>query len=481
MANVNEIKITGRIKKLPNTPAGSTVIDWLNQNSGNFPGKVTLKAMPGGATAQAIVDDNPIGIVQGNDGRPYPCTEFNFDDKGICVDDYTLTISGMVPGVANTMAMTIVKRLLETKVEVSGDTSKFAAEVDRIVNAGIHPRDEMELMLQSMMQNELTDEEIFACLARHSCSRPGVRKPKSIYYKQPNDKHHMRRLVQRAIAGRGSILEGGQSVGKNVASETLFWWLNMPWFLITFSADMSPDEFYGGKSTDNTASNHLTLELAKRALSGDKEAGVEYDLYKAKAASVQIVLDESEFCRWLEVETHGDASLPKGFIANEMNMGDPNLTAKVFNQVLDGTSFIAIPGRGRMAVHPNSVIIGTQNPGYEGTIDQNRATKSRFGVFKFGFPDNIVGPLRAGLGAFADKVPNVVYNQVNKLYMETLDAYKSGTISDACLNIRGYVAAVEDALTWNDDLGEHILINVMNGCPDSEQAVLASKVALHFE
>ena len=481
MANANEIKITGRVKKLPNTPAGSAVIDWLNQNTGNFPGKVTIKAMPGGATAQAIVDDQPIGLIQGNDGRPYPCTEFNFDDKGICVDDYTLTITGMVPGVANTMAMTIIKTIIAAAAPAStGDLSKFEAEIERIVNAGIHPREEMELMLQSMKQNELSDAEIFACLAEHTCKRPGVRKPKAIYQKVGNE-YHMRRMVQRAIRGRSFILEGGQSVGKNVAAETLCWWLNRPWFLVTMGSDMSTDDIYGGKSTDNTASNMLTLDLAKKAMSGNQEAQVLYDLYKAKAASVQIVMDESEFCRWLEEKSANGDSLPAVFILNEMNMGDPNLLASVFNQVLDGTSFIAVPGRGRLNVNPRSFIIGTQNPGFEGTQNGNQATISRFGVFKFGYPANIIAPLHAGLGAFAEKVSGAIYNQVNKLYMETLAAVQSGEVSDACLNIRGYVAAIEDAVTWDDSLSEHILINVVNGCPVEDQAVLAQKVALHFD
>lgn len=481
MANANEIKITGRIKKLPNTPAGSAVIDWLHQNTGNFPGKVTLKAMPGGTTAQAVVDDKPIGIVQGNDGRPYPCSEFNFDDKSICVDDYTVTITGMVPGVANTMSMTIVKNIVAAAAPTNtGDLSQFASEMARIVDNGIRSQEDVDIMMASMKQNELTDAEIRAVLAANTQFRPGVRKPKAVYQKVKNEKS-MRRMVQLALEGRSFILEGGQSVGKNAAAETLCFWLNLPWFLVTMSADMSTDDIYGGKSTDNTAGQMLTLDLAKKALNGDKEAQVLYDLYKAKAASVQIIMDESEFCKWLEEKNNGGESMPAVFVLNEMNMGDPNLLAGVFNQVLDGTNFISVPGRGRLNVNAKSFVIGTQNPGFEGTQTQNQATTSRFGVFKFGFPDNIVAPLRAGLGDFADQVPNAVYNQVNKLYMETLAAVKSGEISDACLNIRGYVAAIKLAVKWDDSLSEHILIEVVNGCPIEDQAILAQKVTLHFD
>ncbi len=479
MAN-KEIKITGRIKVLPTTAAGNDVLNWFNENSGDFAGKITISSKPMGK--MAVLDDKPIGIIQGNDGKPYPCSELNFDDKGNCVDDYSVTITGVVPGVAKTMSMVLVKNVIEAENSVvDSDLTIFAAEIERIISSGIRTQAEIDLMMQSMKQNELSDAEIFAVLAYNNQKRVGVKYPKAFYFKTKKNEKHMRRMVQFAIEGRAFLLEGGQSVGKNVAAETLCFWLNIPWFLVTMSADMSPDDIYGGKSTDNSAGKMLTLDLATKAMSGDKDAQILYDLYKAQAASVRIVLDESEFCHWLEVKDESDKPLPAAFILNELNMADPNLLAGVFNQVLDGTSFISVPGRGRMYVNPASFIIGTQNPGFEGTQTQNQATISRFGVFQFGYPENIIGPLRAGLGDFADKVPGVVYNQVNKLYMETLAAVNSGEISDACLNIRGYVAAVRTAVKWNDELADHIMLNVVNGCPVADQAVLAQKVALHFE
>jgi hypothetical protein len=475
----NFTKITGRVKVLPTTSAGNDVLKWFDENAGDFAGKITIEAKPMGK--MAMLDEKPIGVIQGNDGKPYPCSELNFDDKGHCVDDYSVTLTGVVPGVAKTMSMVIVKNIIETEnTAVASDLTIFATEIERIVSAGIRTKDDVDIMLQSMKQNELSDAEIFAVLAYNDKKRPGVRRPKALY-QRVNDAKHMRCMVQFALEGRSFILEGGQSVGKNVAAETLCFWLNIPWFLVTMNADMSTDDIYGGKSTDNSAGKMLTVDLATKAMGGDKDSQVLYDLYKAQAASVRIVMDESEFCRWLEEKGEDNESLPAAFILNELNMGDPNLLAGIFNQVLDGTSFIAVPGRGRLNVNPKSFIIGTQNPGFEGTQTQNQATTSRFGVFKFGYPDNIVAPLRAGLGEFADKVPAVVYNKVNKLYIETLAAVKSGEISDACLNIRGYVSAIRLSVKWDYPLAEHIMLNVVNGCPAEDQAVLAQKVALHFE
>lgn len=478
MAN-KQTKITGRVKVLPTTAAGNDVLNWFNNNSGDFAGKITIEARAMGK--MAILDGNPIGVIQGNDGRPYPCSELNFDDRGHCVDDYSLTITGIVPGVTKTMSMILVKNIIEAESSVAAsDFTIFAAEAERIISSGIRTKEDVELMLQSMKQNELSDAEIFAVLAYNDKKRPGVRRPKAVYHKVNNEKH-MRRMVQFALEGRSFILEGGQSVGKNVAAETLCFWLNIPWFLVTMSADMSTDDIYGGKSTDNSAGRMLTVDLATKAMGGDKDAQILYDLYKAQAASVRIVMDESEFCRWLEEKGEGDESLPAAFILNELNMADPNLLAGIFNQVLDGTSFISVPGRGRLNVNPQSFIIGTQNPGFEGTQTQNQATTSRFGVFKFGYPNSVIAPLKAGLGAFAEKVPEVMYNQVNKLYIETLAAVNSGEISDACLNIRGYVSAIKLAVKWDDNLADHIMLDVVNGCPVEDQSVLSQKVALHFD
>lgn len=476
---MKEQKITIRVKKTPTTAAGTPILEWFENNTGNFPGKVELKKLPAGAAA--IVDGNPIGMIQGNDGKPYPCTEFNFDDSGKCTDEYEFVLTGLVEGVKNTMSATIIRHIIEVQQVAATGTEKFQDEIDRIVSNGIRTQAEMDIIMASMQQNQLTDAEIFAVLAENKAKCPLVKPPKAIYHKVNAEEDHARSMVQYALGGRSFILEGGQSVGKNVAIETVCFWLNIPWFLLTMGADMTQDDIYGGKSTDNSASNQLTLELATKAMNGDAKAQAEYDLLKAKAASVRIVIDPSEFYDWLTVKDADGKPCRAAFICNEFNLMDTNLSASIFNPVLDGTAFISMPGRGRVAVNPQSFVVGTQNPGFEGTQDQNQATKSRFAVLKFGYAENIIAPLKAGLKDFADKVPQVVYNQVNKLYMETLGAVKSGEISDACLNIRGYVEAIRMATTWNDSIAKHIMLNVVNGCPAADQEVLRQKVINHFD
>lgn len=467
---MEQTKITLQIKKTALHAAGTQVISWLENNTGDFPGKVTIKKTPQGVVA--FVDDRPIGIVQGNDGRPYPGTELNFDDHGVCVDDYTMTVSGLVPGVANTMSAVLIKNIIETKQTTSGDASLFEEDIQRIVSAGICDEATVRENVDIMLQNEVTPKVIKAVLKQYRTWERPVCKPKTTYVSVNHDGHMQKALIS-ALEGFAVVFEGGQSVGKNVMAETIAKVMNKPYYLITFSADMTSDDIYGGKSTDNSAGNQLTLELARKAFNGDRQAEIEYDLLKAQAAAVRIILDDSEFCNWLE---NGGV-----MTFNEMNLAEANLFGSFANQIADGTGFLFVPGRGRIYVNRDCTLIGTQNPGFEGTLTQNQATMSRFGSINFGYPSEITGPLKAALKDIADDVPNAVFTQVNKLYMELLSATKSGEISDACLNIRGFARAIRCAHLWEDSLKEQILIQVVNTCSEEDKAVLAQKVSLHFE
>lgn len=468
-----ELKITGITRKIPTTgPAFDKVKDWFLNNSGNFPGKVTLKAMTGGKSAYVMVEDQPIGILQSNDGKPYPCTEFNFDDKGICTDDYVVSIMGPVASTPSALHTAIIKHIIETtNTEVDVDMSRFHADIQRIVNAGICNEATVVENIGIMLQNEVPDKIIKAVLAQYKTWERPVCKPKTTYVSVNHD-GYMKRALTSALEGFAVVFEGGQSVGKNVMAETIAKVMHKPYYLITLSADMTSADVFGSKSTDNSAGAKLTMELA-RAAQKDTQAQIEYDLYKAQAASVRIVLDDSEFCDWLE---HGGV-----MCFNEMNLADANLFGSFANQIADGTGFIFIPGRGRIYVNKDCTLIGTQNPGFEGTLTQNQATMSRFGCINFGYPKEIVGPLKAALKDIADEVPATIFTQVNKLYMECLAAVQSGEIGDACLNIRGFARAIRCAYLWDDDLQQQIMMQVVNTCPKEDVAMLAQKVSLHFE
>jgi len=64
---------------------------------------------------------------------------------------------------------------------------------------------------------------------------------------------------------------------------------------------------------------------------------------------------------------------------DEINFMPPKTTA-VFHPLLDARRFITMPGRGnqRVMAHKNLFIIGSYNPGYQGTRPLNAAFKNRF-------------------------------------------------------------------------------------------------------
>ena len=125
----------------------------------------------------------------------------------------------------------------------------------------------------------------------------------------------------------------------------------MPYYLITFNKRMSSEDIYGAKTTDNSASQMLTDDRAGAYLTVMQGKGtsqvtlqkaIEFQLYKAKAASINIVQEASQFVEWL---LHGGL-----MVLNEMNLSDPNFFASIFNQLLDGTKFLYVPGYGRVDV-----------------------------------------------------------------------------------------------------------------------------------
>ncbi len=320
--------------------------------------------------------------------------------------------------------------------------------------------------------------------------------------------------LRQAVSGYGVILEGDKSVGKNVFAETITWLLGMPMYLITFNRQMSPASIYGEKSTDNSAASALAgfdPDILKKAEdfkakrdfmiqhfammkipgNGDEQIKAintmmsqiltpeenavlkqaeEFRMLQARAASVNIIIDQSELYDWL---TMGGV-----MVFNEMNMADANFFASFANQLLDGTGFLFIPGRGEVRINPDCVLFGTQNADYEGVEQANEATMSRFNAMVFPQPDTIKGQLVAAVKAalkkdgFEDTAVNPdFFSQTEKFYKQCSSSVKKAIVSNACLNIRGFVRAITMAAESNGvtKLKRAIEISVINTCPMDER------------
>ena len=418
---------------------------------------------------------------------------------------YTLSITGKAD---NVMAAVISVTAATKKAEASSTPVTSSKDIFSTL-----PRDIQEIIREKIKQNIVTENEINerlivlnevgaikdAFLIKRVFSgykkyKKPCHKPSTIYkdpYKNSGESIVCEGL-RSAVGRQAIILEGEKSVGKNVYVETIAWLMNMPLRLITFSRQMSPSSIYGEKTTDNSAAEALhsaeAEELAKAqkrielgiSVEGDEEKAARLELLKAQSASVNIVIDQSELYDWLE-----DGGI---MVFNEMNMAEANFFASFTNQLLDGTGFLFIPGRGEVTINPDCVLFGTQNAEYEGVEEQNEATMSRFGCIVFAQPKTIRPQLTAatkaalkrdGFEADIETTYAKYIDQAETFYRECQMQHKSidgdyGSISNAAMNIRGFVRALTATIESNGfaSFKRQLMIHVVNTCPLSDRNVL---------
>lgn len=390
--------------------------------------------------------------------------------------------------------------------------------MEKAVAKGYVKKDVAEARLKYMKENYCDDLLIANVFNDYTPCKISVDTPRTMYFDPYlEDKRKLREegmiatglrmLVERIPC----ILEGEKSTGKNVYAETLCWLTNDDMELITPNRQMSPAAIFGDKSTDNSAAYELaefdTSLLVKKESVEEKrrfmmnmgarqgwsaedtedfiqlnlskedkeilEKCAAFEKAKARAAAVNIKMDESALVRWLE---NGGV-----LILNEFNLMDPNLASSVFNQIADGTGFIFIPGRGRVDVHKDCKLLATQNAGYVGVEDQNEATLSRFACIQFQPPKTIKGQLVNAVtarltadGYKSAKAHNNLYKQTESFYKLCQKAVNQQTISNSVLNIRGLVRAIVMVIKsdGHSSLRTQITLQVINTCPADERLQL---------
>ena len=452
--------------------------------------------------------------------------------------------------------------------------SELAEMMSRKVDDGVITAEEAERKVLFMMENYVDLPLMKRVVKQWRTYNRTSHCPKCLYAdpylesaRKKKEEGKIARGLRYAVGHRAVIEEGEKSVGKNVFVETLAWLLNKPYYLITFSRQMSPSSVYGEKSTDNSAAEYFKTEAARMAAEGrqsleDVEAAIsqtrryyetmcekannttfterdysalvneavasgdfsalllgggkieiarrngsreheemknaldaliakkeelkksvaELELKSAQAQSVNIIIDQSELYDWLI-----DGGL---MVFNEMNMAEANFFASFTNQLLDGTGFIFMPGRGDVKVNPDCVLCGTQNADYEGVEQQNEATMSRFNCMVFEQPESIKKQLKVAVESelrkdgFDDLKPeNEMFNLVEKFYKVCRSSVARNDISNAVLNIRGFVRAVTDVTESEGylSLRNAVFDAVINTCPVDERQALYQMATSIFE
>jgi hypothetical protein len=263
---------------------------------------------------------------------------------------------------------------------------------------------------------------------------------------------------------------------------------NKEYFVIQLNENTSDGDVYGEKSTDNSAANAITWDMAFQAIKAQTmiakgetpsdetmKAYADFEMYKSLASSVKIVQALGVWVQWLQ---RGGI-----MVLNEMDMADANFFSQLVNMILDGTGFMTVPGYGRVDVNPECVLIGTQNgASYAGTNTQNSASISRFDKYILPQPQDVMGQLKAackGQGFEVDDKYLIACNEFYKdLLLKTGMTGFEGVLSDTCLNIRGMVRALKAVVTFDYEvtLKERLKISVVNACSDDERPLVVQSL-----
>ena len=473
----------------------------------------------------------------------------------IAEQEYTVAIKA-VDGNEFEVEITLKESAVKTVKNDGHIPSELAEMMSRKVDDGVITAEEAERKVLFMMENYVDLPLMKRVVKQWRTYNRTSHCPKCLYAdpylesaRKKKEEGKIARGLRYAVGHRAVIEEGEKSVGKNVFVETLAWLLNKPYYLITFSRQMSPSSVYGEKSTDNSAAEYFKTEAARMAAEGrqsleDVEAAIsqtrryyevmcekannttfterdysalvneavasgdfsalllgggkieiarrngsreheemknaldaliakkeelkksvaELELKSAQAQSVNIIIDQSELYDWLI-----DGGL---MVFNEMNMAEANFFASFTNQLLD------------------CVLCGTQNADYEGVEQQNEATMSRFNCMVFEQPESIKKQLKVAVESelrkdgFDDLKPeNEMFNLVEKFYKVCRSSVARNDISNAVLNIRGFVRAITDVTESEGflSLRNAVFDAVINTCPVDERQALYQMATSIFE
>ena len=376
-------------------------------------------------------------------------------------------------------------------VDATFVSERLQKVMDEKIAEGIVSIEDMQARLEYMQANRVAEPTMYKVVKGYRQYNKPVHKPRTIYVDPFLKKASAQKEgiiaegLRCGVLRMPTICEGEKSVGKNVYMETLAWVMGMPLYMIGFSRNMNPNAIYGEKSTDNSASEALrsmkTNAIAKVMLEtnqpfkGDSyrqeaiKQAADFELKKAMAASVSIITDASELYDWMV-----DGGV---MVWNEMNMAESNFFSSFANPLTDGTGFLFFPSRGEVKMHKDCVLFGTQNADYEGVVQQNEATLSRFNTLYFEQPRSVIGQFKAATNAAlkADNndfvLPDKYFVAAEKFYQHCMDAVHNGTVSNAVLNIRGFVRAltvVADS-ECTCPLSRWLEVCVIDSCPTDEQ------------
>lgn len=227
-------------------------------------------------------------------------------------------------------------------------------------------------------------------------------KPSTLY---KDENGFVRQSLIFSLKGNNLLYQGEKAVGKNVLAATIAWLYRRPIVTVSLNNNNSLSDLVGDK-TMKDGNIEFELELIPRI---------------AQVGGI-VVLDE-------------------------LNTADPGLLTAL-HSLLDKQRQIQVTSYGLIKADEDFFVIGTQNPDYMGTSENNQATKSRFVSFNFAELQDITEVLKS-------EVPNaesLVLNRMQLLYSRLRVMVKDGVVTDDVINLRSMIAALEVVTEYDEPL-----------------------------
>lgn len=395
---------------------------------------------------------------------------------------YTLTIKGLDPA---SPANQMIAELSGAVIAGKGEKSQIDKEVEALIAAKVSDgtvtqeyADSVTVIFKDHGIDPFLAKRVIESWKPDGYYKREVRKPSSVYVNpDPSQKSPLYKALRLAAGRKATIYKGDKSVGKNVCGETIAYLLHMPYYLVAFNRQMMGEDLYGARTIKNDtrieeADAQDYLHYTKRNADECLDGATRFEIARAKAAAMNVVLEKSEFVEWLEFGGY--------MMFNEINMAESNFLQSVANPLSDGTGFLSIPGRGRIDINPACVLAGSENEDYEGAQSQNEATISRFAGVEFPYPPSIYGQLKSVNESVNPKMlQDKEYRNCDKIYRAWREAVRKGALSNSCLNIRGFVRALDEISNAGgfETLKEQIDTQIITMCPSDERMALRSQLA----
>lgn len=429
----------------------------------------------------------------------YGKTATNDDLKAFINYGYTATIVGK-----GQMGEAIIK--LSAKVNNNVKKVKIAKieakkVIKELIDSGKLTKEEVDERILYLSSHNITEkDEMFSFILMAIWQHPDnakVIKPKKLYINpNPKEESIIKRMLRNIILNDHVILEGAKACGKNVAWESISWLLNRPLEILNCDGKMTKASMFGSPTTDMTAKKDLNVDGAKEfinvffsrlmgSLKGafslffkkhveveDKDDTVdkaaEFLISTIKCASPDIVLEKGPITRAL-IDAHERGTI---LIIDEMNLSDPNTLAGALNALTDKhTKEYQINGIGKVVI-PEGLIIGATQNGtggeYIGTKKQNDATMSRWNCIRINAPTTILQILKNNPIDLEDRY----FEMLDNIYQKFSRAAKvSRTVSESCLNVRGF-ERVLGHIAMGQDILDAVCECVINTCDAKDESIL---------